>query len=59
MGSTKEDKMSLADFEISPQGQIICCPEGHAPVKLKKISEKVSVLILSIVKIARIYRSVR
>jgi hypothetical protein len=40
MGSTKEDKMSLADFEISPQGQIICCPEGHAPVKTKKNKRK-------------------
>jgi len=35
MGATKEDKMSLADFEISQEGKIVCCPEGHAPVKVK------------------------
>jgi hypothetical protein len=40
MGSTKEDKMSLADFEISQQGQIISCPEGHAPAKTKKNKRK-------------------
>ena len=36
MGATEKDKMSLADFEISQQGQIVCCPQGHAPAKIKK-----------------------
>ena len=36
MGSAKEDKLGLANFEISQQGQIVCCPEGHAPAKVKK-----------------------
>ncbi len=35
MGATKEDKMSLFDFEISQEGKIVRCPEGHAPVKIK------------------------
>jgi len=32
--------MGLADLEISPQGQMIGCPEGHAPVKAKKNKRK-------------------
>ena len=40
MGSTKKDKMNLADFEIAPHGQIICCPQGHVPVKTKKNKRK-------------------
>lgn len=36
MGATKEDKISLSDFEISAKNQIISCPQGHAPAKVKK-----------------------
>jgi hypothetical protein len=36
MGSTKGNKISLSDFEISAEGQIIACPQGHAPARVKK-----------------------
>ena len=36
MGSTQEDKISLMDFEISAGGQIVSCPQKHAPAKVKK-----------------------
>ena len=36
MGAAKEDKVSLADFEISQEGQIVCCPQGHTPSKTNK-----------------------
>ena len=36
MGPSKEDQISLADFKISQKGQIISCPQGHAPAKVKK-----------------------
>ena len=36
MGATKENKISLSDFEISAKGQIVSCPQGHAPAKVKK-----------------------
>lgn len=38
MGSTPEGKLSLGDFELSDKGQVLRCPQGHAPelVKCKK-----------------------
>ena len=36
MGSCKEDKPSLSNFQISESGQILTCPQGHAPAKVKK-----------------------
>lgn len=36
MGSVDKEKFSIADFEFSPKGEIIACPQGSAPVKVKK-----------------------
>ena len=36
MGAVKEDKLSLADFQFSKKGQVVACPQGHAPAKVKK-----------------------
>ena len=36
MGTVKENQPGLCDFEISGDGRIIACPQGHAPVKVKK-----------------------
>ncbi len=36
MGTPKEGAISLDDFEHSEQGKVISCPQGHAPVKVKK-----------------------
>ena len=36
MGTTKEDNLSLADFQFSSQGDVVACPHGHAPAKIKK-----------------------
>jgi len=36
MGSTQKDKMRLSDFEISAKGQVVSCPQGHTPAKVKK-----------------------
>jgi hypothetical protein len=38
MGGTPEGKLSLGDFELSDKGQVLRCPQGHAPevVKCKK-----------------------
>ena len=36
MGSVDKDKLSLGDFQFSPKGEIIACPQGHAPAKVKK-----------------------
>jgi hypothetical protein len=36
MGSVDKDKLSLADFQFSPEGEIIACPQGNTPVKVKK-----------------------
>ena len=35
-GSVDKDKLSLGDFQFSPKGEIIACPQGHAPAKVKK-----------------------
>ena len=36
MGSVEKDKLSLGDFQFSPIGEIVACPQGHAPAKVKK-----------------------
>jgi hypothetical protein len=36
MGAVDQDKLSLADFQLSEKGQIMACPSGHAPAKVKK-----------------------
>ena len=36
MGAVDQDKLSLADFQFSENGQIVACPSGHAPAKVKK-----------------------
>lgn len=35
MGTTKEGKLCLADFQISTEGEVIACPNGHAPDKVE------------------------
>ena len=36
MGSTKEDRHNLSDFQISDKGRVLVCPLGHAPAKVKQ-----------------------
>jgi len=36
MGATKEDKLSLCDFEMSGDGKVLSCPQGHPPVAVNK-----------------------
>ncbi len=36
MGPGEGDDLSLADFQFSKKGEIIACPEGNAPGKVKK-----------------------
>lgn len=35
MGTVKENKVSLQDFAFSEKGELIACPQGHAPEKIK------------------------
>jgi len=42
MGSGKSDDLSLSDFQFSVKGEIIACPQGNAPGKVKK-RKKVSI----------------
>ena len=42
MGSTEKEKLSIADFQFSPKGEIVACPQGHAPAKIKK-RKKISI----------------
>ena len=42
MGTTKGDNIGLADFKISAEGEIVACPQGHGPEKVKK-KKRVSV----------------
>ena len=42
MGSVEKEKLSLADFHFSPKGDIIACPQGNAPAKVKK-RKKISI----------------
>lgn len=36
MGSVKKDKLSLADFKFSQKGELVACPQGNPPAKVKK-----------------------
>jgi hypothetical protein len=36
MGSVKEDKLRLTDFIFSPKGELVACPQGNLPAKIKK-----------------------
>jgi hypothetical protein len=36
MSSVNEDKLCLADFQLSEKGEIVACPQGNAPAKVKK-----------------------
>ena len=36
MGSVDEDKLSLADFQLSHECEVVACPQGNAPAKIKK-----------------------
>jgi hypothetical protein len=36
MGCVDKDKLSLGDFQFSPKGEIVACPQKHAPAKVKK-----------------------
>lgn len=36
MGSVDKEKLSIADFQFSPKGEIVACPQGIAPAKVKK-----------------------
>ena len=42
MGTTKKEKLSLTDFNLAADGQIITCPQGHAPVFKKKKKERIT-----------------
>jgi len=36
MGAVSEDKLCLSDFQFSKKGEIIACPQGHAPAIVRK-----------------------
>lgn len=36
MGSVDKEKLSVADFQFSEKGDVVACPRGNAPVKVKK-----------------------
>jgi len=36
MGAVSEDKLCLSDFQFSEKGEIIACPQGHAPAIVRK-----------------------
>lgn len=36
MGAGKAEDLSLADFQFSENGQVVACPRGNAPCKVKK-----------------------
>ena len=42
MGSGSNENLNLADFQFSERGQLIACPEGNAPGKVKN-RKKVSI----------------
>jgi hypothetical protein len=52
IGAVDQDKLSLADFQLSEKGQIMACPSGHAPAKIKKRKRPALVLLHSIAIIA-------
>ena len=36
MNASNKSNLSLADFQISLEGEVIACPKNHAPAKVKK-----------------------
>jgi hypothetical protein len=36
MGSVDKNKLSLADFQFSPEGEIVACPRGNTPQRVKQ-----------------------
>ena len=34
-GNKKEGSISLSDFEVNEEGEVVSCPQGHEPVKRK------------------------
>jgi len=36
MGSEKKGRLGLSDFHLEKSGQVLACPEGHAPLYVKK-----------------------
>ena len=42
MGSVDKDKLSIADFQFSLKGEIVACPQGNAPAKVKR-RKKISI----------------
>lgn len=36
MGSARNEKLSLSDFEFSDQDQVVACPQGHAPERVNQ-----------------------
>lgn len=47
MGSPSEDKYSLADFTFAHGGNVVACPQGHAPLSTKKKKNRFSNLFAS------------
>lgn len=41
MGTTKNEGVTLSDFEFSDNGQVERCPQGHAPVVNKNKKERI------------------
>ncbi len=42
MGSVDKDKLTITDFQFSEKGEVVACPQGNAPAKVKK-RKKVSI----------------
>ena len=36
MGSVDKDKLTISDFQFSEKGEVVACPQGNAPAKVKK-----------------------
>jgi len=36
MGSVDKDKLTITDFQFSEKGEVVACPQGNAPAKVKK-----------------------
>jgi len=43
MGAPQQNAGSINDFKISDAGEVVSCPRGHAPVKIKRNKHKTSV----------------
>jgi len=36
MGSVEDGKLSLTDFQVSAEGKVVACPQGHSPAKVRR-----------------------